>query len=231
VTEILRQLAREHPWLLPVADLARFTIFLGFLALALRVAWYARAGWASPKTRAAVTTFVGYVLAVSCATGFLQQEAWPFTHWALVRNVAAARTTSWELQGLDATGRAWVIDARVLQPLSPDEFGVWMGRRLGRLDPTDQAAVGGFILDRAERARQRLVAGRSFVANGWLLGPLAAPYHFLPRGEWRTPADVPATAFVAVRIWGLEWSVEERHQDERRITRTLWLEYRDGVTG
>jgi hypothetical protein len=231
VTAVLRQLVREHPWLLPVADMARLALFVGFVTLVLLVGWRARAGWSSPRTRGAVNTLIVYVLAASCATGFFQQEAWPFTHWALVRNVAAKRSASWELQGLDGSGRSWVIDPAVLQPLSPDELGVWMSKSLSALDPASRAAIGRFVLERAEHARQRLVTGRRFAANEWLLGPLAAPYHGHARGAWRTAADVPPTAFVAVRVWALEWNVEERFQDEQRVTRTLRLEYRDRDAG
>jgi hypothetical protein len=85
-------------------------------------------------------------------------------------------------------------------------------------------SVGCFLLGRAEAARRRVMAGKLAGRNGWILGPLAAPYHFQRPRLWRSTADVPAAPFAGIRIWELAWSVEERAADPRRVERRLVLE-------
>ena len=164
-------------------------------------------------------------MAVSLAVGFTQVEAWPFTNWALVHGLAPPRMSSWEIEGLDATGRAWPVDARVLQPMAPEEFGSWMFSRLPRLSDDARARLGRFLLERAEAGRARLVAGEPVGGNERVLGPLAAPFHFQQKPVWHGPADVPAAPFVAVRVQVLEWDVEARRRDESQVTRREILRY------
>jgi hypothetical protein len=152
-------------------------------------------------------------------------EAWPFTNWALVHSLAPARMSSWEIEGIDASGRAWPIDPRVLQPLAPEEFGSWMFSRVPRLPEDGRAHVGRFLLERAEAGRQRLRGGRAVGGNESLLGPLAAPFHFQQKTVWRGAADVPAAPFVAVRVRVLEWDVEARRRDESAVSRREFLRY------
>jgi hypothetical protein len=61
--------------------------------------------------------------------------------------------------------------------------------------------------------------------NERILGPLAAPFHFQQKPVWRTAADVPEVPFAAVQITLLSWDVEERAQDETRVTRRPLLRH------
>lgn len=218
MTEALRSLA----WLEPAVDIARLACFVAFVVLGLRAAAAGRAGVAEGRVR--VDRFLAFVLGVSAAVGFVQQESWPFSQWALVHNLASKRVRSWEMEAFDGAGRAYPVDPRVLQPLAPEEFGAWLLAHLPQLALEGKRSVGLFILRNAEEARLRLVRGEAVARNEWLLGPLAAPYHFHERTGWTSRADVPETPFVGLRIWLLEWEVEERLHDEGRIDKRLLLE-------
>ncbi|HEX6736942.1 MAG TPA: hypothetical protein VF310_01585 [Vicinamibacteria bacterium] len=202
-------------WLKPPLEVARLGVFAVFLAL-LAFAWWRR-------DRRSADRLIVYVLAMSLAVGLSQQESWPFSNWALVHGIAPARAGSWEIEAVDAAGRAWPVDPRVLQPLSPEEFGAWMLGNVPRLLPAERARLAAFLLDRAESGRRRLKAGETAGVSEARLGPLAAPYHFHTKAMWKTPADVPDSPFVAVRVWATSWDVEERARDERRVARRLLL--------
>jgi hypothetical protein len=223
VTAFLRQF-REYE---PVVDLLRLGCFLLFVGLGLWTARRLRAGRAPGP--GAVTPFLLYALVLSVGVGLVQQESWPFTTWALVHNISPRRAGSWEMVGLDAEGKPWLIDPRVLQPMAPEEFGAWFFARLEKLTPEARQRLGRFMLERAEAARRRLRAGGPAAANDRFLGPLSAPYHFQPPTVWRSPADVPATPFTGLQVFVLRWDVRERFADERRVTRELQFEVRDGA--
>jgi hypothetical protein len=210
----MTELLRGFKWMEPAVDVARLGCFLLFVALGLLAA-RRNAG------RRAADRLIVYALAVSCLVGVTQLESWPFTNWALVNHGSPERVVSLELEGLDATGRGWVVDLRVLQPLAPEEFATWLKANLPSLTPGDRARLARFLLQRAEEGRQRLVSGRAPAPNQWLLGPLDAPYHFHDAKTWTSVAQVPATPFVGLRAWFWDWSVEERYRDPSRVTRRL----------
>jgi hypothetical protein len=214
----MTEFLRGFKYLEPAVDVVRLGVFLLFVALGLAAAWAARRGG---HPRAAVDRLLVYVLVVTCAVGLVQVESWPFTTWALVNHGSPERIVSLELEGVDATGRAWVVDLRVLQPLAPEEFATWLKFTLPRLTPPERRRLGLFLLQRAEEGRQRLLSGGRVAPNQWLLGPLDAPYHFHDAKTWTSPAQVPATPFVALRAWFLDWNVEERFADEARVERRL----------
>jgi hypothetical protein len=178
-----------------------------------------------PGARQRTDALIVYVLAVTTVVGLLQQESWPFTQWALVSSPPARHMSSLELEGLDASGRGYVVDLRVLQPLSPEELASWLKANAPRLGPRGEESLGRFLLERAEEGRRRLWEGRRVAPNQWLLGPAAAPYHFHDAKTWRKAAQVPASPFVGLRASFLEWDVEERYADDGRVTRRLLFEY------
>jgi hypothetical protein len=215
---VLRGLA----WLQPPLEIVRLGVFLAFVALGLFAWARARRGRAEEGRRAA-DRFILYVMAVSLAVGFSQQESWPFSNWALVHGLAPRTASSWEIEATDAAGRSWPVDPRVLQPLSPEEFGAWMAANLKRLSPPGRERLARFVLERAEAGRQRLRAGEAVGVSERRLGPLAAPYHFHAKTVWRRPSDVPDAAFVGLRVWATSWDVDERARDEGRVSRRLLL--------
>ena len=92
-------------------------------------------GSRGPAARRRTDALIAYVLAVTALVGLVQQESWPFTQWSLVSGTPARHMTSLEVEGLDASGRGYVVDLRVVQPLSPEELASWLKaneRRLGR---------------------------------------------------------------------------------------------------
>jgi hypothetical protein len=204
----------------PAVDLARLGCFLAFVALGL---FAARGRGQAARRR--TDLLIGYVLAVTAVVGLVQQEAWPFTQWSLVSGTPARQMSSLEVEGLDASGRAWVVDLRVLQPLSPEEFASWLKANERRLGPQGEDSIGRFLLQRAEEGRLRLRDHRRAAPNQWLLGAADAPYHFHDAKTWTSVAQVPPSPFVALRAFFLEWDVDERYADERRVTRRLLFEY------
>lgn len=205
------------PWLRSAVDVARLVVFGGFVTLGLAVI--------RAPDRRRVDRLLAFVLAVSLAAGITQVEAWPFSNWALVHHLAPRRVTSWELEAFDAEGRAWPVDARVLQPLAPEEFGAWMLAHVPALPREGRARLGSFLLARAEAGRMDLRAGRCVGANERVLGRFAAPFHFQQKRVWRSAADVPAVPFASVQITLLSWDVEERAQDETRVSRRPLLRH------
>lgn len=217
----MTELLRGFKWMEPAVDLVRLGVFALFVALGLIAARRARRGGG----RAAVDRLIVYVVAVSCLVGVTQVESWPFTNWALVNHGSPRRIVSLELEGLDASGRGWTVDLRVLQPLSPEEFATWLKANLPSLTPADRARLARFLLQRAEEGRLRLVSGRSPAPNQWLLGPLDAPYHFHDAKTWTARTQVPSTPFVGLRAWFWDWDVEERFADPSRVERRLLFAY------
>lgn len=202
-------------------DLARLGCFAVFVALGLVAARASR----RPDARRWTSLLIGYVLAVTAVVGLVQQESWPFTTWSLVSGTPARKMTSLEVEGLDAAGRGYVIDLRVVQPLSPEELASWLKANEDRLGPSGRESLGRFLLRRAEDGRRRFLDHGRVAPNQWLLGSADAPYHFHDAKTWKSAAQVPDSPFTALRAWFLEWDVDERYADERRVRRRLLLEY------
>src|SRR5687767_2400231 len=114
MTEALRGLK----WMEPAVDLVRLGCFVLFVALGLLAA--RTAGRLDHRRR--VDVLLVYVLVLTGVVGLVQQESWPFTQWALVNHLSPKRIVSLELEAIDERGGSWVVDLRVLQPLSPEEF-------------------------------------------------------------------------------------------------------------
>lgn len=236
---MLHRLAESFPWLRAAADYARLTVFLGFAALGLRIVWLETQ---RKETRRAIIHCIVYALAASCFTGFTQIEAWPFTTWALVHNISHTEMLDWKLEAVTASGQAYAVDPRFIQPLPYEDFDTWLKQRFLALGLTEeeirtnsgtphaitpeQARVADFLVARIEQARVRFRSGRSPGTSSWLLGPLSAPYHFDRPAVWRSAADTPDVPFVGLRIWELKWDIEERYRDESRVQRRLIFHYR-----
>jgi hypothetical protein len=218
---------RSLPWLQPALDVARLLVFAAFVALVVRAGRASAAGDPSAARRWADRLIV-FVMAVSCAVGVSQVESWPFSNWALVHGLASPRGAALEMEGLDGAGRSWRVDFRALQPLAPEEFASWLSANEARLTEPSKAAVGRFLLGQAEAARVRARAGGAVGADDRLLGRLSAPHHFHldPALGWPRREAVPPAPFTSLRLWRLEWDVEERFADPTRVTRRLVLEAR-----
>lgn len=217
----MNDLLRGLKWMEPAVDVCRLGLFLVFVTLGLLAARTARTAAARRRADALLI----HVLLVTGVVGVVQQEAWPFAQWALVSGISPGRMRSLEVQGFDAAGRGYVVDLRVLQPLSPEDFASWLYANVGVMGPSARERLARFLLQRAEEGRQRLRRGQRVAPNQWLLGGLAAPYHFHDAKIWRSPAQVPETPFTGVQASFIEWDVEERFRHPGRTTRRLLFEF------
>jgi hypothetical protein len=207
-------------WTEPAVDVCRLGVFVVFVVLGLFVA----RGASRPGGRRRVDALLAYVLAVTGLVGLVQKESWPFTQWALVSGLGPSRIRSLHVDALDATGRAYPVDLRVVQPLSPEELASWLYAYRSRLGSAGEQALARFLLERAEQGRQRLLRGERVAPNQWLLGPLAAPYHFRDARTWSSADQVPRTPFVGLEAYFVEWDVEERLRDPGRTSRSPLFE-------
>jgi hypothetical protein len=231
---MLHRLAESFPWLRDAVEFARLGAFLAFLALGLRVVWLQKRARDSNR---AIKQLIAYSVAASCLTGLSQIEAWPFTTWALVHNISQKQVIDWKIEGVDGSGKWYAVDARFVEPLPYEDFDTWLKKRFMQLGLTpeevkvcylkshpvtaEQARVANFLVGRMEEARLRFRRGLSPGTDRWALGPLAAPYHFARPPQWRTIADVPSTPFVGMRIWQVDWDVEQRYRNESAVHRHL----------
>lgn len=197
--------------LLPYVEIARLACFTTFVVLVVRSS-------RAPEDRRRVKQLLTFVVVVTLGVGVTQVEAWPFTNWALVHTLRSAQMRSWELEAADKSGRVWAVDPRVLQPLSPEEFGSWMFREHDMLNDAEREELTRFLLLRAERGRRSFLAG-DFPSNDRFLGELSAPFHFRQRRLWRSHRDVPATPFINASIVELTWNIEARQRDGGPIVR------------
>jgi hypothetical protein len=74
----------------------------------------------------------------------------------------------------------------------------WIEQALPRLNEADRGRALQFLLERAERSRQRLAEGRA-IGPQRLLGPAGAPYWLLLA---RAPA-VPASPYARLRVYSV----------------------------
>lgn len=182
------------------ANVARLLIFVAFLFLGLRIR----------GDRSRLRHFILFVTAMTLLTGFSQREAWPFTNWALFHHLAAARFGGVAVELIDVDGGVHSADARMWQPVGQEEIDSWLDGHFDRLNETQRRELAGWVLQRAEQTRMRVASGRR-AQNEWLLGPFAAPYHFLRRDVW-TPTT---PAFRSVQFIHIFWNPELRAQTGR----------------
>ena len=193
--------------LVPWKELIRAAFFIAFLIL----------GFCARRSSRAALTFIAYTIAVSLLVGFTQLEAWPFSNWALVHTMRAQSINRWDFIGVDANGRSWVIDQRVLQPIAPEEFDTWMRMKFFRLTDAGRDVVAADILRRAEEGRLRFLAGGHPGTDPWVLGALAAPRHFCRAAIWRDAHDVPRVPFRRFQLRVTEWDIENASHATQRV--------------
>ena len=193
----------------------RLAVFLGFVCLGLAVA---RARGLAAGARRPVTLLVFYVVFVSTAVGVIQRESWPFTNWAIFHHLTPGLVPGLiELELVDARGHPFRVDARAWEPIASEDLESWLNRYFRQLNGGQRDRLAAFLLTRAEAARIQFLASGTAGVNGRILGSLAAPYHFRRPAVWRSPDMVPATAFVGLRLWEVDWDVEAGRPEARRL--------------
>jgi hypothetical protein len=186
-----------------VNDLVALVLALGLVALGVRV----RRREGGPGRRRAVGAFLFYVLAAHAAAGVLQKDAWPITSHTIAvgRARATSRVCRTTLVGVARDGREWPLDPYTFTPVFDSILQYWLEQTERGLAAEDRARVLAFLLDRAERSRQRLAAGAR-IGPERLLGPAAAPYWLLlPRAT-----EVPAEPWTGLRAYSSCWLPAER---------------------
>ena len=173
---------------------------------------------------------VALVVGVTLLAGLTQRNLWPFSSWALMtskptRQMGVAPTYQ-RLLAVDDAGREYAVDYRALEPFAVEELMAWMRKSFVRLPRADQDRAASYLLERLNVARARVRAGRSPSTQERWLGPLRAPFHLLHPKQWTSPETVPATPFVALRLYGEKWDLLERAADPTHFTRELLYEFR-----
>lgn len=198
-------------------ELARLASFLLFLGLGARLR-----GLHGHERRRAIHWLLAYAVALALAAGLTQVDDWPFTSHTIAvgRPRADSRICATEFYGVDAAGREWRLDPYAWTPVYDSILQFWVEQRLPRLPPVQRTRAQAFLLERAERSRARLAAGRPLGPER-LLGPVGAPYWLLlPRRP-----QAPAAPFAALRAYAGCWTPAER-AGRSAASRTLSFEER-----
>ena len=149
-------------------------------------------------------------------------DGWPFTSYTIAapRANLHASLCLVELRGVDPRGDEWPVDPLAWTPLHASVVHIWLNRHAAGLTAPERAVVLGFLLAKAEAARQRLRAGEPIGFERRLGPDFSAPYWWLlPRVR-----RVPEEPFVGLRVYRACRVPLEAVRDPARVTRTLVAE-------
>jgi hypothetical protein len=181
--------------------------------------------------RAARQLLILWVVGATLLAGVSQRDLWPLSSWSLMtrapRRDMGVDPIYLRLLAVDDAGREYPVDYRAVEPFAIEELMAWMRSYFLKLHAGEQDSVAGFLLRRLNVARARVLAGSEPGTQERWLGPLRAPFHTLHPRQWTSVSSVPATPFVALRMYGETWDLEERAVDPTRVTRTRLYEYRE----
>jgi hypothetical protein len=181
--------------------------------------------------RAARQLLILWVVGATLLAGVSQRDLWPLSSWSLMtrapRRDMGVDPIYLRLLAVDDAEREYPVDYRAVEPFAIEELMAWMRSYFLKLPAGEQDSVAGFLLRRLNVARARVLAGSEPGTQERWLGPLRAPFHTLHPRQWTSVSSVPATPFVALRMYGETWDLEERAVDPTRVTRTRLYEYRE----
>lgn len=200
-------------------------VFLGYLATGLAVALRDRVSPSAHHRLRLVSAFLLYALGASFGAGLARVDAWPFSKWPMAGGLADANAANTRLVCVDSEGLEQPIDSRAWQPLGFDELNPWMHRSFPRLGDDARDRVAAHLLEHAEDARQRAVAGKGVGYFDRVLGPLTAPYFDLHPRTWSLPSGPPPRPFVKLRVYRETWNQEQRRRNPLQVQRVLVHEY------
>lgn len=203
-----------------MSELAKAALFLGFVALGVRLR-FAR----EPRRRArALAGFVAYAVVASALAGFSQKDAWPFSPYTLAAFRARADSPQCltEFVGVDAAGREWKVDTYAWGAVYDSPLQYWFEQSYARLDREDKRQVLAFLLGRAESARARLARGER-VGYERRLGPAHAPYWWLLPRSKQAPST-PLSGLRVYRVCGVPLELVERPEARQRTLVAAWPE-------
>ncbi len=193
-------------------------------------------GRGSPLRRAravrrARQMIIAWVVGSTLLAGVTQRNLWPLSSWALMTSAPTRQMGEkppyQRLLAVDDAGHEYVVDYRALEPFAVEELMAWMRYSFMTLARADQDLAARYLLERLNLARTRVRAGDSPGTQGRWLGPLRAPFHLMHPRQWTSPETVPATPFVALRVYGERWDLLERAADPARFTRVLLYEFHE----
>lgn len=195
---------------------------LPFLALAAIAAWQLAAGVRRERVAAFLTVLMASVL----LAGLLRVDIWPIAHWHVFYGALGAEQRTVIIRAVDEAGAEFAIDNHALEPYPSDHIA-WLWGLQGPAWPQGRRdELGRWILARLNAVRAEVRERRWRPPSSSLLGPFAALSTLPHRRTWRTPDDVPATAFVGLRVYLDTWDADRLRLDRSRIERRLVFEYR-----
>jgi hypothetical protein len=191
-------------------------VLVGFLLVTAVVLAVTRDGQASLRR--------GYVLGVVVvllAASVLGVSPYPFVDLHLYSPAAPAALGVYELRVVDVDGTELRYDTRAIPPYTNARLN-WLGNELVDGDEATRAATATFLLERAERHRERVLTAHQ---RPW--DRLAFPHHVLDY-RW-TPDRLAHTGrFVAVRVYAVEvYFADDGRSVADRVERLVG-EYRPG---
>ena len=183
--------------------------------------------------RGARQLLIAWAVGATLLAGVSQRDLWPLSSWSLMtrapRRDMGVEPVYLRLLAVDGAGQEYPVDYRAVEPFAIEELMAWMRTYFLKLPAGEQDSVAGFLLRRLNVARARVRAGAEPGTQGRWLGPLRAPFHSLHPAQWTSVSSVPTTPFVALRVYGETWDLEERAVDKTAVTRTRLYEYREGA--
>jgi hypothetical protein len=204
---------------------------LGFLGFVLLVGMLGVFPRDNPRRRTLTTLLILYCLVATGGAVTLRRDLWPFSSWSMMGRMApigfgdrgdhiltlAVRT---------ASGAEYPIDYRVWAPLSVDELVTWLYDVFPHLSPPAKDSVGAYLLAAANAGRASVRGGKvpGALRRGW--GPFTPPSHLVHANLWNRPEDVPADAFVELRVYYERWDVETRARDTAAVQLDLIYRFR-----
>ena len=197
--------------------------WLTFLAAGLVVTWAERAHRTVRLRERLTSGLLLTTLVISFTAGMAQRSLWPFDSWRMFVGIAPAEFEGLAILGVDVDGREHRIDVRAWEPLSWEELTSWL--TIGGFQSPVMDETAAYLLERANAARERAVVGRPVGRRERILGPLAAPTHFLHPKVWSNSAAVPSKPFVRIRFVQEKWNVELGREDPSLVERTLVYEF------
>ena len=196
-------------------SLACFAVFLALGGAVTRARGAAR--------RRAAGRLIAWTAGLTVVAGLTHRDNWPFTrHVIAVGRPRPERPICMtEFAGVGASGAESRIDPYSFSPVYDSVLQYWFEQGHAALDEAGRRESLGFLLERAEAARERRARGER-IGFERRLGPAASPYWLLlPR-----PAAVPAEPFAALRVYRVCWTAPERLADRGAGRRALVAEHR-----
>lgn len=159
------------------------------------------------RRRAAVVFLFAYIALLDGVALATKKEMWPFGNYQAAHGRASVDVMIWRIDfvGVDAAGREWVLDPWAFDSVYRIPLQLWAFSYMRALPHDQRQQALAWLLETAERSRQRMSAGKRVGAERWL-GPFALPsWYALTREHAVSPEK-----FTALRLYHVEWTARRR---------------------